>query len=269
MEAPFVGQKESNHAAIWLVALVGAAALSGLAYFFFAEFEHSPGFDPALRAFLNRYEFLAFAGLGLAGMVIIAMFLYRFEAFSRPAGSQYEWGSGPETSSRQRPERMPVAHAEPKRATAENVRAFTVTIQQKKRVCYGDMVLAPGALYFICFQDESAVTANLSKILISQLGPLGMLISSLLKLGKGKKRERELATKKAEMAMLSLDSRIGHSDYSFRLAPREISLVNKSSWSGNKIEAGNEKYIFGEIEAEAWLALGQWCQEHEVVAKGL
>ncbi len=55
MDVPMVDKRKSNHAAIWIVALLIAGATVGVAYFIFAEFEHSSWFSRDLRRFLNRY----------------------------------------------------------------------------------------------------------------------------------------------------------------------------------------------------------------------
>jgi hypothetical protein len=276
MDTPFTPTRIRNHGAIWMVSLLVAGALTGVAYFLFAEFEHSSWFGSDMRRFLNHNEAWFFPALGLGFWLVTAMLFYRFGTFSRPAQAEGAWGSGPDMvpSARGRKPFSGAGAAPAPAAGGGFVQAgggqtgYPVVIVKNKRACTGDLFLTSQRLYFVCYRDESAVKANAGKAVAHQFGLLGVLIHALATKGKGKQRETDLEQIKAEVADLPLDDRITRNEYSFGMAPNDITRIQKSTWTGKRIEAGGIKYVFTAIEPAALQALGAWAIGHGIESKG-
>ncbi len=266
MDVPMVDRRERNHAAIWIVALLVAGALVGVAYFLFAEFEHSSWFDSDLRRYLNDNEALVFGGGGLLLWVIIAMLMYRSGAFSRPARAASGWGSGQDDIRPVSPPR-PAAGSGFVRPGGDHP-TFLVVINQGRRACTGDLILADRRLYFVCYRDVSVAKAGAGKAVAKQFGLLGVLIHTLASRGGKKNRDQEVEQARAEFSGLSLDDQVSRNEYSFSFTPEQIELISKSSWTGNKIQAGGTSYIIAQIDEKAFWDLKSWCENLGIATKG-
>jgi hypothetical protein len=265
-ELPGLQERKTNHAKLWLVALLVSGLVAGVAYAFFAEFEHESWFSRELRSFLNRNELEVFVGGALGLAVLLALVFYRAGWFSREAQQESGWArpgtAGPEGA------RKPIGPAGRKTQKPSGHAPMEVLLQRDRRACHGDLVLTDQRLFFICRRDESITRAVGGQAVASQFGILGVLLHALFT-KKGRKRKlQELESARRESEGLSLEAQAAKSPYSLNLTPQEISRVTKN-WTGTHIQVGTNKYKFLKIEPGQIAVLGNWCREHGVAAEGL
>jgi hypothetical protein len=268
---PFSAQKRTNHVKLWLASLLTAAFVAGIAYAFFAEFEHEPWFPPDLAQTLNRNEVEIFVGGALGLAVLLALVFYRTGVFSQRS-EETGWGSGPS----RRPV-APVARREParNRKAVKAVQApevwpsIEVVMQRERRACYGDLFLTDRRLFFVCYFDESLAKAVGGQAVASQFGILGVLLMSLLGMrGSDKRRKRETEKAREELKGLTLEAQAERNPYGLNLTPGEITAVVRSTWTGTRIEVGEKKYKFMQLQRSELVVLKAWCTEHEVDTVG-
>ncbi len=268
MQDPLGQTRSYNHLALWFVALLIAAAISGIAYAVFASFEHESWFSRELSRFLNANEVAVFGGGAVALAIIIAVIFYRVGAFSRTLGPTQGWGDPGKTGASGASGHAPRVSAAFGRGDQGEASRIPIVMQRDRRACTGDLVLGARMLYFVCYSDKSLAKANAGKIAASQLGLLGALIHAIVA-SKGKKRAQEqLQQKRQEYSAFSLEEQVSRSNYGLSLAPREITLFSSTSLGGTRIEAGGKKYPLIELDRGRLPVIAEWCRRHDVETKG-
>jgi len=263
---PTFQERKTNHPKLWLVALLLAGLVAGVAYAFFAEFEHESWFSPDLRSFLNRNELEVFVGGGIALAVLLALVFYRAGWFSREVLQDAGWGQPMPVEAVET--RKPIGPEHQTRPRQSGYPSMEVLLQRDRRACHGDLVLTDQRLFFICHRDESITRAVGGQAVASQFGLLGVLIHALFTKKGRKRKQQELESARRESEGLSLEAQAAKNRYSLNLTPQEITQVTKG-WTGTHIQVGTNKYKFLKIEPAQIAVLGNWCREHGVAAVGL
>jgi hypothetical protein len=256
MPGPLGTQRKRSHAKIWIVALLIAMAITAVVYAFFDK-----------EAYHETTIMIFMVMGGLALWFAIAILFYLSGAFSEISTEGAGWVSGGEESVR-RPVHRPVRKMERSRVE-EQYPAVPVIMNRDRRACTGDLILTSHRLYFICYQDESVAKAMGGKAVAQQFGILGALVLSLMTKKSGKRKEAEIEQARAESQRLPLEDRAVQHPLSLSLAASEVTRFVHSGLSGTRLEVGEKKYSFLEIDKGALPLIKDWCDQNGIETKGI
>jgi hypothetical protein len=258
MPGPLGTRRKRSHKKIWIVSLLVTLAVLGVVY---ALLDKDTYYGTAVTVLLVLG--------GLALWLAIAFLFYLSGAFSEFSTEAAGWVSGGDEPARP----MSRAPGRPLRSPAETAQeewpAVAVVISRDRRACTGDMILASQRFYFICYKDESLTRAVGSKAVAQQFGILGALVLSLLTRKSGKRKQQEIERLRAESRGLPLQDRAARNPYSLSLAASEITRFSHSNLSGTRMEAGDKKYSFLEIDRGAFPLIKDWCDQNGIETKGI
>ena len=258
MAGPLGTRRKRSHGRLWVVALLLALAIAGAVYALIDKDAYHP----------TTVMILMVMG-GLALWFAIAVLFYLSGAFSEISTEGAGWVSGgdehvgPALRSLKRQERPRSVGAN------EQWPAIPVVINRDRRACTGDLVLTGHRLYFICYQDESVAKAMGGKAVAQQFGILGALVLSLMTKKSAKRKEAEIEQARAESRRLPLEDRAVQHPLSLSLAASEVTRFVHSGLSGTRLEAGEKKYSFLEIDKGAFPMIKDWCDQNGIETKGL
>lgn len=142
-------------------------------------------------------------------------------------------------------------------------------LQYDGQACVGDLRFGPDRLYYVVYKNQSAIKANAGQAVARQFGLIGVLIAAIVSAIGAKKRKAELDAAIGELDGMSLEEQINHNPASFVLPASEITLVRKSWWAGNYMQAGGRKIVFRALPPELLHAMPDWCAANSVATKGL
>ena len=252
MPGPLGTQRKRSHGKIWVVALLLALAIAGVVYALIDQEAYHP----------TTIMILMVMG-GLALWFAIAVLFYLSGAFSEISTEGAGWVSGGEESARRPVHRMERAR------TQEEWPSLPVVINRDRRACTGDLILTSHRLYFICYRDESVAKAMGGKAVAQQFGILGALVLSLMTKKSGKRKEAEIERMREESRRLPLEDRAAQHPLSLSLAASEVTRFVHSGLSGTRLEVGDKKYAFLEIDKGAFPMIKDWCDQNGIETKGL
>jgi hypothetical protein len=258
MAGPLGTGRKRSHAKIWLVSLLLALAVSGVVYALLDREAYHP---------TTVIIFMALGGLAL--WLAIAVLFYLSGAFSEFSTEAAGWVSGGEEHvgpARRSLDRQ----ARPRQlATEKSNPEIPVVMNRDRRACTGDLILTNHRLYFICYRDESLTRAMGSKAVAQQFGILGALVLSLMTKKSGRRKEQEIERLRQDSQSLPLEDRAVQHPLSLSLAASEITRLSHSSLSGTRLEVGEKKYAFLEIDRGVFPMLKDWCDQNGIETKGL
>jgi hypothetical protein len=252
MPGPLGTQRKRSHGKIWVVALLLALAVAGVVYAFLDK-----------EAYHETTILIMMVMGGLALWFAVAVLFYLSGAFSEISTEGAGWVSGGEEAVRKPVRRMERPRVE------EQWPSIPVVINRDRRACTGDLVLTNHRLYFICYQDESVAKAMGGKAVAQQFGILGALVLSLMTKKSGKRKEAELEQVRAESRRLPLEDRAVQHPLSLSLAASEVTRFAHSGLSGTRLEVGEKKYTFLEIDKGALPMIKDWCDQNGIETKGI
>jgi predicted outer membrane lipoprotein len=249
---PLGTQRKRSHGKIWVVALLLALAVTAVVYALIDK-----------QAYHETTILIMMVMGGLALWFAIAVLFYLSGAFSEISTEGAGWISGGEEA-----ERRPVRKMERTKAE-EQYPAIPVVINRDRRACTGDLILTSHRLYFICYKDESVAKAMGGKAVAQQFGILGALVLSLMTKKSGKRKEAEIEQARADSRRLPLEDRAVQHPLSLSLAASEVTRFSHSGLSGTRLEVGEKKYSFLEIDKGAFATIKDWCDQNGIETKGL
>ena len=252
MPGPLGTQRKRSHGKIWVVALLLSLAIAGVVYALIDK-----------EAYHETTILIMMVMGGLALWFAVAVLFYLSGAFSEISTEGAGWVSGGEEAVRR-----PVRRME-RTKTEEQYPAIPVVINRDRRACTGDLVLTSHRLYFICYQDESVAKAMGGKAVAQQFGILGALVLSLMTKKSGKRREAEIEQARAESRRLPLEDRAVQHPLSLSLAASEVTRFVHGGLTGTRLEVGEKKYSFLEIDKGVLPTIKDWCDRNGIETKGL
>jgi len=254
MPGPLGTQRKRSHGKLWVVALLLALAITGVIYALIDK-----------QAYHETTILIMMVMGGLALWFAIAVLFYISGAFSEVSTEGAGWISGGDehVGPARRPERRQARRPE------EQYSAIPVVINRDRRACTGDMILTSHRLYFICYQDESLAKAMGGKAVAQQFGILGALVLSLMTKKSTRRKEAEIEQAREESRRLPLEDRAVQHPLSLSLAASEVTRFSHGGLSGTRLEVGEKKYSFLEIDKGAFPMIKDWCDQNGVEAKGL
>ena len=252
MPGPLGTRRKRSHGKLWVVALLLALAIAGVVYALLDKEAYHP----------TTMLILMVMG-GLALWFAIAVLFYLSGAFSEISTEGAGWTSGGEEAARRPVRKMERTKAE------EQWPAIPVVINRDRRACTGDLILTSHRLYFICYKDESLAKAMGGKAVAQQFGILGALVLSLMTRKSGKRKEAEIEKAREESRRLPLDDRAVQNPLSLSLAASQVTRFVHSGLSGTRLEVGEKKYSFLEIDKGALPTIKDWCDQNQIETKGL
>jgi hypothetical protein len=252
MPGPLGTRRKRSHGKIWVVALLLALAVTGVVYAFLDK-----------EAYHQTTILIMMVMGGLALWFAIAVLFYLSGAFSEISTEGAGWVSGGEEVARKPVRRMERPRVE------EQYPSIPVMINRDRRACTGDLILTGQRLYFICYQDESVAKAMGGKAVAQQFGILGALVLSLMTKGSGKRKEAEIEQARAESRRLPLEDRAVQHPLSLSLAASEVTRFVHGGLSGTRLEVGEKKYSFLEIDKGAFPMIRDWCDQNGIETKGI
>jgi hypothetical protein len=252
MPGPLGTQRKRSHGKIWVVALLLALAIAGVVYALIDK-----------QAYHQTTILIMMVMGGLALWFAIAVLFYLSGAFSEISTEGAGWVSGGEEAARKPMRRMERSRVE------EQYPSIPVVINRDRRACTGDLILTDHRLYFICYQDESVAKAMGGKAVAQQFGILGALVLSLMTKKSGKRKEAEIEQARAESRRLPLEDRAVQHPLSLSLAASEVTRFAHGGLSGTRLEVGEKKYSFLEIDKGVLPMIKEWCDKNGIETKGL
>ena len=257
MPGPLGTQRKRSHGKIWVVALLLALAITAVVYALIDR-----------EAYHETTVLIMMVMGGLALWFAIAVLFYLSGAFSEIATEGAGWVSGGEEHAGPALRSLK-RQARPRTVAAEQYPAIPVVMNRDRRACTGDLILTGHRLYFICYQDESVAKAMGGKAVAQQFGILGALVLSLMTKKSGKRKEAEIEQARAESRRLPLEDRAVQHPLSLSLAAAEITRLVHSGLSGTRLEVGEKKYSFLEIDKGTLPMIKDWCDQNGIETKGL
>jgi hypothetical protein len=265
MPGPLETQRKRSHEKIWIVSLLVATAILGVVY---AVLDKDAYHETTILIFM--------AVGGLLLWFVIAVLFYLSGAFSEFSTETAGWVSdapisGTAKSVEETAVRRPARRLKHPRAESleDQWPTIPVVISRDRRACTGDLILKSRRLYFICYQDESLAKAMGSKAVAQQFGILGTLLLSLLSKRSGKRKEQEIERLRAESQNLPLEDRAVQNPYSLSLSASEITRFSHGNLSGTRLQVGEKKYSFLEIDRGVLPIIKDWCDQNEIETKGI
>jgi hypothetical protein len=241
-----------NHAMIWMLGLGGGVLLAGLAYAFFAQFEHSAWFSTDLRRLLNREEVPIFGGGGVLTAAGIIGVLYASGAFV----------VGPATFATA----LPPAH---RYDAAGNVR-LPISLVRQGRIAHGDVVLLrSGELAFVCLKDESAAAAAAGKAVANQFGLVGALVGAAVSAARESGREEEIARLRHHAMQWPLEQQLSAHALNLRLPAQHLVEFHGGGWfTAMHLRTPSEQLVVHAIEPHDLPVLRGWLAHFGVAQRG-
>ncbi|MFC1654550.1 hypothetical protein ACFL2F_01985 [Myxococcota bacterium] len=255
MPGPLGTQRKRSHSKIWMVALLLALAIAGVVYALLDK-----------DAYHQTTILIMLVMGGLALWFAIAVLFYLSGAFSEISTEGAGWVSGKEEIARRPVRRMERPRS---KSTQEQGLSIPVVINRDRRACTGDLILTSHRLYFICYQDESVAKAMGGKAVAQQFGILGALVLSLMTKKSGKRKEAEIEQARAESRNLPLEDRAVRHPLSLSLAASQVTRFSHGSISGTRLEVGEKKYSFLEIDKGVFPMIKSWCDQNGIETKGI
>jgi len=254
MPGPLGTQRKRSHGKLWVVALLLTLAIAGAVYALLDK-----------EAYHQTTVLIFMVMGGLALWFAIAVLFYISGAFSEISTEGAGWVSGGDEAARPPARRL----ERPRSTVEEQWPAIPVVINRDRRACTGDLILTSHRLYFICYKDESVARAMGGKAVAQQFGILGALVLSLMTRKSGKRKEAEIEHAREESRRLPLEDRAVQHPLSLSLAASEVTRFVHSGLSGTRLEVGEKKYSFLDIDKGALPGIKDWCDQNGIETKGI
>lgn len=153
-------------------------------------------------------------------------------------------------------------------AESGDAKVLSVTLQQGMSLLRGDIVLIPGALYFVCAKKGGGM-GMVFEGLGRNFGLIGGLIGGALS-GAIDGVAENAALKNREQMSGRLDALVAEHKGSFKADPKRLEIVGRSFWSQGLIRVGHQKWHFrGGMPNECRAPLKEWCLANDVRHRNL